>query len=1066
MKNSPLNRPGKGLPPLQRDPLRLALSLLPSLLIGALAACGGGGGGGSGSSTPKGTILDNPATGLKVVVDPHQGGDASKLRLTGVFWGRLVEVQDFDPLTSESVQQFTDFLIGEDITTNGVDFKLDRNPVTEREILTILHPFGTPEWDSAFAQLEANLQNVLDKGLGPTSLPPYTAVPRNAAMMLRFDDLLEDGGDPGDPGYPGSIIPENLHVEVGYPPSLPYELRILPDPNHGDVISGQFHTTRVILDMTVSKLEAQLFNLPINSLGLPEAITTSQPNVVLRIPTVANPAAAQFDLLKNLKGNGVSFNGNGSTLPTSPTLDVVRAFRSGGKTAITGDPNNGFLVDDILPQILGTQPTQITKVTVLGGKDFLVDYTFAVLPCSSTPRVGDVFDLPGFLAQVTSPGLPPVNGQVTGTQIELLFGDPVTFGPTVGQYKTAWDPLSGALPGCFVRFSQAPTTPPLTGVVPDATVTVAFSEPMDPSTVQAFDTLTLINDLPTPIPAPKTPLFLNVVGHVVASLDLKDFTFEPELPLNHVQGSAEKYFVDVVSGAAGVTDLAGNPLLNALPQVPFTIEPSAASFDSGGITIKFDDQDEDGNGFPELRGQFLIDPLRKLIKPRTPSRFSAVADASKPIVGSMISFGYPIQTPLSNLGSKMQTVWRYCDLGFSLLDEINHNIDVEHLYWSPFSSGVLIDNFPLFQMGLAHSAWLPDEQISTQLLPQFPFSGLTKDYGLWGGTVGSPGNLLDPLAVVHPKPLGYHVDPQNLTVATTGTQLMPWPLNQNMPISQFKHFTWRDTANTKVAAFKGAGADPQRLVTVTGTGIQGFFAIGKVPTIGLPLLMEFRTYPDDGAGGQNGFKIALALNSSALPAFRVFSTGGILASGVPKKIDPDNEPMATGGINPANGGPTAPWDNSFYYGQGDFLVRVSRAHTIWFDTLSAHSFITPVVEPLPSLQPLGTQVVLAFRGATSIIQVAPNGTKPWENASVINPYGETWNTQQVGPTPSSMPPGKGLGLGADKEYTVTFLPDATWKNQISQVNGARYIQARITFIANPETLLGAELSAVGFPFFK
>jgi hypothetical protein len=49
---------------------------------------------------------------------------------------------------------------------------------------------------------------------------------------------------------------------------------------------------------------------------------------------------------------------------------------------------------------------------------------------------------------------------------------------------------------------------------------------------------------------------------------------------------------------------------------------------------------------------------------------------------------------------------------------------------------------------------------------------------------------------------------------------------------------------------------------------------------------------------------------------------------------------------------------------------------------------------------------------------------------------------------------------------VSFLPDANWKNQISQVNGARYFQARITFIANPETLLGAELSAVGFPFFK
>ena len=237
----------------------------------------------------------------------------------------MVDIQD-----ENGVLLFRDFVVGEDIKSNGIDYQLDRNPVTGVETLTILHPQGTPAFEAAYGRLESNLTNVLDKGLEQNELPPFTMVARNSALVLRFNDLLADGGNPGSASYPGKVNTDTIQVFVGYPPSVPYELRIVPDPNHGDLVNGEFHSTRVILDMTVSHLEAQQSGLNVNSLGLPGAVIGTQPNLGVRIPTLPNPAAAQFEVLESLSGTRLSFNGNGSNDPFSPTLDVVRAARSGG----------------------------------------------------------------------------------------------------------------------------------------------------------------------------------------------------------------------------------------------------------------------------------------------------------------------------------------------------------------------------------------------------------------------------------------------------------------------------------------------------------------------------------------------------------------------------------------------------------------------------------------------------------------------------------------------------------------------------------------------------------------
>jgi hypothetical protein len=315
--------------------------------------------------------------------------------------------------------------------------------------------------------------------------------------------------------------------------------------------------------------------------------------------------------------------------------------------------------------------------------------------------------------------------------------------------------------------------------------------------------------------------------------------------------------------------------------------------------------------------------------------------------------------------------------------------------------------------------------------------------------------VIDPQKVVYSKSLGYTVQPLEQFFTPTGALMMPWPMNRSggapLPPAQRTTYTWRDTSITTVAGPLGAGADLASL-TALGSGQANVFLTGFVPTVGLPLLTEIRCYPDAGAFGLNGFKINLALNSSARPNFRAFSTGGVLASGQVIDIDPDNEPVATSGINPVSGTKLPPGtevDNSFYEGQVDFVVRISRAHTVWLDTGAATSdFAAPVVEPSPNLQPSGTSVKVAFRGAAAVVNSGPPPTPPdhWHDATKYNMYGN----------PDTVLPGL---------FSVTYFNnDATWKTDPSLIAGAPFFQMRISMTANPDSTLTPTLSAVGVAY--
>jgi len=144
-----------------------------------------------------------------------------------LYWGRLADVYARDDATGVDTLLFADFMIGDEIGSDGIDFELSRNPVTAKENLVILHSFGTVAFTNAFNQLEGGLQPFQDKSLATTELPPFTALPRNGAMVVVLDDLLDDGGNPTSSSYPGSVRNETVKLDIGYPPSTLYEPRVL-----------------------------------------------------------------------------------------------------------------------------------------------------------------------------------------------------------------------------------------------------------------------------------------------------------------------------------------------------------------------------------------------------------------------------------------------------------------------------------------------------------------------------------------------------------------------------------------------------------------------------------------------------------------------------------------------------------------------------------------------------------------------------------------------------------------------------------------------------------------------
>ncbi|MBL8857921.1 MAG: hypothetical protein JNL28_05405 [Planctomycetes bacterium] len=1052
-------------------PAWVVATLLGAALFGG---CHKGSVGGSASNLPQGSVAvtpnQAPGGNLAFIVTPNDGGRKTNLRLLGIRWGRLADIRDIT-----GVLRHEDFVVDENVQS-GNEYVVEINPVSEKTTVTIRSPFST-ELGSPYVTrlnaLEAGLTVLDDKSLDPSELPPFPLVPRNATLVLEFDDLID----------PATISTQTVKIMRGYPPNSPFDARLLPDSNHGDLanfdgVPGlEFYSTRVIVDTTVSAIEAATTNppLPINTLGLPASLTQGQPNIVVRIPTKTDPQIGQTQLLRNPSNHALGLNGNGSMDSASSTRDIVRALRSGG--GALGDVNNGFLVDTVRPSVLGTQAAFVQNLAAgPTPATFVCDLNFALSACASRLIAGDVIQQGGVFGEILCPPFQTcapdaeVTGPVLGSVVQTVYfriiatdvGGPqgLEIGPAQISMRFHAAVPTGKAP-CFVRF-PAVTLPPDQGVSPSSSIIVRFTEPMDPVSVKPFDSLMLMRRDPATNPTPNAYDF--VVGAVTSSADQREFTFTPALPLTHTPPATEEYFLRIISGAGGPTDLPGNTLASQVPAIRFRLDSVASAQNTSGFALRFNSSDEIsgiggdtstvGVGKRELRGQFLINTQAEVLRPRPVTHFTAAADRTQAVPSIMAPFATGVQTPLSKLGSKMQTLWRYCDVGFGLLDEANYNVDVEGMAWAPIGgSAAVADNFTRFEMSLSHCLRLPDETLNAALLPNFPTSGLVTTYSL-----NQLSSATDPLRKVYPipgGPSGYAVIPTDVFQGPTGTNFMPWPMNRNIPTRNFVFYTWRDTALlARGGPADSPGAELPIVFQVTGItpatpGVP--YGQNNVATVGLPLLMEFRCYPDDGALGLNAFDISVVTASSSRPNFRAFSTGGVNTGGIIVKKDPDLQTIANGGFNPTStpspGATTIPVDNSFYIGQLNLVTRISRVHSIWFDSTSGTVlYSAPVVEPRPTDQPEGTSIVFDYRGATQL-----TNNVLLSDAVGIDPYGNR----------VTLPAGAPLGGTTDP----TFLNnDTTWKSSLTALNGARFFQVRASFISNAETNLSPELSALGFTY--
>lgn len=996
------------------------------------------------------------------LVDSNFRGTSTSLQIERISWGRLVDIAD---ITDEIRHQ--DFVVNEGVQSGG-PYVVETNPITDKTTVKINHTYQSASYLSALDELDNNLGPIFDKSLDVAELPPFPIMPRNAALSVQFNDLLDvryegSGWEDSSSGLlvagSGQLNPTVLKVITDYPPNQPYEARVIVNSNYGDIADydgdgvQEFHPTRVIVDMTVSELEAAVSDPPltVNSVGLPSSILgVTDANLALRFATELDAISGQTILLTNPTDHALDYYENGSRDSSTVTRDIVRAMRTGSPT----DANNGFLGDDVAPQIIGSLTVDLEgSVTEVGnpgdglfeislskftpptcapsslkwGKDVLIQQGVRAILMSGVQAGPTVYNL---TVQVIS----PVDGVIQ-------LGD--------AQIQTPYDSISD-VPDCFVRFSPSAGSPPTDEISKNAQVLIRFSEPMDPESMRGFDNMTVtrvdIEDediLPSDF----------VVGSVQPSADLREFSFVPSLPLDRSIVSAYKFAL--AGGDAAPTDLSGNAIdLGDFFKVDFSLSAAEGASVSRGFVLRFAEvnqlvlnEDDEDNNWPEFRdAQLIYDIPQEQIRPRPVTHFSVAADRDKPIPSAMTPFPAGVQTPLSPLGSKLQTLWRYCDLGFSLTDETNMNLDVEGLAWAPAGGSIVSDAYDEFEVRVAHSGWLPDELLDPNSgFPLHPQSGLNTVY-----STNYMDSTEDPGTVMHSRENGYVVNPGDLFIGQgNGSNMIPFPANQDVPVDEFIYYTWRDTSLLAVGGNNGAGAilDIEDSILFGGGGSVKTYLPNAVPSVGLPLLMEFRCYVDTGALGLNAFDISLAVNSSARPNFRAFSTGGYNSNSDPVFKDPDLEDAADGGYNPGSNPPGAATpgvDNSFYVGQVDLVTRVSRSHSIWFDTeLTNPNYQDPVVEPAPEDLPSGTSVVINYRGAT-ITSVGGGDTDTvLTNPANIDLYGE-----QDG------------GAG-----TINFLDgDSSWKESIAEINSAQFFQIRMTFISNAATDQTPWLSTLAFAY--
>ena len=121
-----------------------------------------------------------------------------------------------------------------------MNYILEENPLSgEVRLILLANRDSSDDAEVArFNQLLANTQLnfpfVLPKNDDGSSPEPFSFIARNGCMVIRFNDCLDDDFDAV------ATLNERIKVLTGLPPALPFFPRVLFDPNHGALVSGEF----------------------------------------------------------------------------------------------------------------------------------------------------------------------------------------------------------------------------------------------------------------------------------------------------------------------------------------------------------------------------------------------------------------------------------------------------------------------------------------------------------------------------------------------------------------------------------------------------------------------------------------------------------------------------------------------------------------------------------------------------------------------------------------------------------------------------------------------------------
>ena len=514
------------------------------------------------------------------------------------------------------------------------------------------------------------------------------------------------------------------------------------------------------------------------------------------------------------------------------------------------------------------------------------------------------------------------------------------------------------------------------------------------------------------------------------------------------------YFLHVIAGDQGIRDLAGNPLdLHTNDPnraqglvISFTLDTRTTAgrpqFEDNlpvYVVRTFGDADEDENpsyflpeevqgegGTPNARALPLADVFgafsrvdgRLVARPTT--RLRRIADdinqAPLDPQGSLLQWcptqaagelqvanntataplGRGLQNPFNPYGSRLQTLWREIDLSLSRTDPFDFNLDVEQMYWAPYTGAPIeFDEFDKVTLFLGHSERRPEPCVGNfGALPTFPDSGLRNTFAdnyvrnlRANSTVNDVETRPAPHSALQESPSALRIDAQQ-------TVYEPNQRNRYLPLPTFRrpYFVYRDETVVEQGAPCGIGSDVNNsavsflpcILSPWSNGIgrravqdntangpisflNGFwhsgnnynirvdtsqdrFTEGLVGNIALPLLADFFVECDSAqlpagngyvAFGLTGWQTSIALQSSPTPNFRVYTAGRPpFPNQTPICREPTASPTAQGGYSPppplGQGGTTIPGDNTFYWVMIDFLKRASVVTNGFIDLYNPH----------------------------------------------------------------------------------------------------------------------------------